>query len=66
MTSPAQCRAVRALLDWTQADLRKVTGLSGVTIWAFEKGGEVRDSNRTLLQLAFEKAGVEFIPEDGK
>ena len=64
MITPAQCRAARALLDWTQADLGKVTGLSAFTIRAFEKGGEVRDSNRKLLQLTFEKAGVEFIPEN--
>lgn len=62
---PAQCRAARGLLDWTQADLSAATGLSVVTVRAFEKGGEMRESNRTLLRLAFEKAGVEFIPENG-
>lgn len=25
----------------------------------------MRDSNKTLLRLAFEKAGIEFIPENG-
>jgi DNA-binding XRE family transcriptional regulator len=65
MLTPAQCRAARALLDWTQADLAQVTGLSAVTIRAFEKGGEMRDSNRKLLQLSFEKAGVQFIPKNG-
>jgi len=25
----------------------------------------MRDSNKTLLTLAFEKAGVQFIPENG-
>jgi transcriptional regulator with XRE-family HTH domain len=65
MLTPAQCRAARALLDWTQSDLADVTGLSAVTIRAFEKGGAMRDSNRTLLQLSFEKAGVQFIPENG-
>lgn len=61
----AQCRAARGLLDWTQADLSTATGLSVVTVRAFEKGGEMRESNRTLLRLAFEKAGVDFIPENG-
>jgi DNA-binding XRE family transcriptional regulator len=65
MITPAQCRAARALLDWTQSDLAAATGLSVVTIRSFEKGGEMRDSNRTLLLLSFEKAGVEFIPENG-
>ncbi len=66
MISPAQCRAARALLDWTQGDLARVTGLSVVTIRAFEKGGEMRESNRTLLRLAFEQAGVELTPENGR
>lgn len=65
MITPAQCRAARALLDWTQGDLAKATNLSVVTIRAFEKGSEMRDSNRTLLILAFERAGVQFIPENG-
>ena len=64
ITSP-QCRAARALLDWTQDDLAKATGLSTVTIRAFERGGEMRDSNRNLLGMAFERAGLEFIPENG-
>ncbi|PVE25968.1 transcriptional regulator [Microvirga sp. KLBC 81] len=51
--------------DWTQADLAQVTGLSVVTIRAFERGGEMRDSNRMLLLLSFEKAGLQFIPENG-
>ena len=63
--APSQCRAARALLDWTQGDLAGATGLSVVTIRAFEKGGEMRDSNKTLLTLAFEKAGVKLIPENG-
>lgn len=61
----AQCRAARALLDWTQGDLAEATGLSVVTIRAFEKGGDMRESNKTLLLLAFEKAGVVLIPENG-
>ena len=36
-----------------------------MTIRAFEGGRDARDSNRTLLELALEKAGVEFIPENG-
>ena len=63
--APAQCRAARALLDWTQSALADATGLSVVTIRAFEKGGEMRDSNKNLLTLAFERAGVEFIAENG-
>lgn len=65
MIDASQCRAARGLLDWTQADLSQVTGLSVVSIRAFEKGREMRDSNRILLRLAFEKAGILFIEENG-
>jgi transcriptional regulator with XRE-family HTH domain len=65
MISPAQCRAARALLDWTQPDLAQKTGLSVVTVRAFEKGGEMRESNRNLLRLSLESAGIQFIPENG-
>lgn len=65
MIDAVQCRAARALLDWTQADLSAATGLSKVTLRAFERGGEMRESNRTLLRLAFEKAGVDFIEANG-
>ena len=65
MIDAVQCRAARALLDWTQESLSTATGLSKVTLRAFEKGGEMRDSNRTLLRLAFEKAGVQFIDQNG-
>ncbi|MCJ2136387.1 helix-turn-helix transcriptional regulator [Methylobacterium sp. J-026] len=64
MISSAQCRAARALLNWTQDDLSKATGLSSVTIRAFEKGGEMRESNRNLLRLSFEKAGLILIDAD--
>ena len=65
MISAAQCRAARALLDWTQDDLARATGLSAVSIRAFEHGGEMRASNRILLSSAFERAGVQLIPENG-
>lgn len=65
MIDPMQCRAARALLEWTQDDLARETGLSAVTIRAFERGGAMRDSNQTLTRLVLERAGVEFIPENG-
>ena len=64
MLTPAQCRAARALLDWTQGRLSEVTGLSAVTIRAFEAGRDARESNRRLLRLAFEREGIEFLDGD--
>lgn len=65
MITAEQCRAARALLNWTQDDLAKHVSISAVSLRAFEKGGDMRDSNRKLLQLALEAAGVQFIPENG-
>ncbi|MEW9617085.1 helix-turn-helix transcriptional regulator [Shinella sp. S4-D37] len=65
MVSPEQCRAARALLNWTQAELAERVSISTVSIRAFEKGGEMRDSNLKLIRMTFEAAGVTFIPENG-
>lgn len=65
MLTAEQCRAARGLLDWTQSDLAARASISAVSIRAFEKGGDMRDSNRKLLQLTLEAAGVQFIPENG-
>ncbi len=65
MLTPAQCRAARALLDWTQAELSAAAGLSAVSLRAFEKGGPIRESNARRLRSALETAGVDFIPENG-
>ena len=65
--SPAQCRAARALLDWSQDDLAAAASVAKKTIADQERGSR-RPYDRTLdaLQAAFESAGAEFIPEDGK
>lgn len=60
MIHPSQCRAARALLNWTQADLAERTSISAVSIRAFERGGEMRESNLRLIRLTFEAAGVTF------
>jgi DNA-binding XRE family transcriptional regulator len=63
MLKPSQCRAARALLEWTQSDLAGRTSISAVSIRAFEKGGDMRDSNLRLLTLTFEAAGIIFQDE---
>ncbi len=65
MLSPEQCRAARALLEWTQGDLAEKVSVSAVSIRAFEKGGEMRESNQKLLRMTFEQAGIQFIDENG-
>jgi transcriptional regulator with XRE-family HTH domain len=59
--TPAQCRAARALLDWSQSDLASASKVATKTIVNFER----QDRNpyaRTLddIRAALEAAGVEF------
>lgn len=66
MISPAQCRAARGLLSWTQADLAKAASVGVVTVRQFEgESGTPRPATLTVLQQALEAAGLEFIPENG-
>jgi transcriptional regulator with XRE-family HTH domain len=59
---PAQCRAARALLDWTQDDLARSAEVGEVTLRQFERGAtEPRRAILKALQGALEQAGVKFI-----
>lgn len=64
--SPAQCRAARGLLNWTQEKLASKVGVAHKTIYNFEK--ELRtplNVSRAAIKQAFEEAGIEFTPNDG-
>lgn len=64
--SPAQCRAARGLLSWSQDHLATVTRLSRSTIAGFERGErEPTRANLEMLRRIFEDAGVQIIPENG-
>ena len=66
MISPAQCRAARGLLSWTQADLARAASVGVVTVRQFEgESGTPRPATLTVLRQALEEAGLEFIPENG-
>jgi len=60
--TPAQCRAARALLDWSQLDLVEQSGVTQKTITDFERSS-TKPYGRTLdaIVAAFEAAGIEFI-----
>ena len=64
--SSEQCRAARGLLGWSQADLSRASKTATKTIADFERGAR-EPYARTLddIRGAFERAGVEFIPENG-
>jgi len=69
MFSVRQMKAARALLAWSQGDLAEASGVSEPTIARLESedgeqvGGRAETSGK--LKAALEKAGVEFIPENG-
>jgi transcriptional regulator with XRE-family HTH domain len=64
--TPAQSRAARGLLDWSQAELGKKANLSESTVRDFEKGRRLPTiNNLEAIRRAIESAGVEFIAENG-
>jgi transcriptional regulator with XRE-family HTH domain len=64
--SPAQCRAARALIGWSQDKLAAESRVAKATIANFE-ANKRSPYERTLadLQETLEAAGVEFIAENG-
>ena len=66
--TPRLCRAARALTGFEQKDLASASGVSKSTIWAFEikdEGARLASANNRALIEAFERAGIELIPENG-
>jgi transcriptional regulator with XRE-family HTH domain len=59
MISPAQCRAARALLDWTQAHLAAKAIVTPREVQLFERGD--RPSIGTDLAAVLMAAGVRFV-----
>jgi predicted transcriptional regulator len=64
-----QMKAARALLAWSQGDLAAASGVSEPTIARLESADDGplggRPDTGQALVVALEKAGVEFIPENG-
>lgn len=66
MISPEQCRAARALLDWSQQELADRAKVGIVTVRQLEAGQhEPRRSTLDVVRRALEGAGVVFIDENG-
>ena len=63
-----QVRAARALLRWEQRDLAEASGISLPSVKRLEtQPGALAAQERTIMELrkALERAGVEFISENG-
>jgi len=63
--TPVQCKMARAALSWGTRDLARNAGVSPDTIARLERGERLRDATVDVVKAAFEKAGLEFIPENG-
>ncbi|MCR4378069.1 MAG: helix-turn-helix domain-containing protein [Rhodospirillales bacterium] len=66
MIISAQCRAARALLNWSRKDLADAAKVAERTIVDFERGAR-EPYERTLRDIreALEGAGVVFIAQNG-
>lgn len=65
--SPAQCRAARALIDWTQPRLAEAAGLGLSTVVDFERERrKVSADAEAAIRAALEAAGVIFVAENGQ
>jgi transcriptional regulator with XRE-family HTH domain len=61
-----QCKMARAALNLGVRDLAKLAKVSPNTVTRFERGESMHQRTLDALQAALEKAGVEFIPQNGK
>jgi len=67
MVTPAQIRAARGLLKWTQAILAHKAALSTVTLNMIENESVApRMGTLDSIQRALEQGGVEFLDEQGQ
>jgi transcriptional regulator with XRE-family HTH domain len=64
--TPTQCRAARGLLEITQPELAHAADLGLSTIVDFEKQRRVVSMEAVeAIRAALERAGIEFINENG-
>jgi transcriptional regulator with XRE-family HTH domain len=67
LSNPAQIRAARALVGWSQTEVAIAAGLSVPTIKRAEADGGIRVSEDAVdaIVRVLKRAGVEFIAENG-
>ena len=66
MITGAQCRAARALVEWTREKLASNSGVDALIIEEFERRISLPGEDVChTLQIALENAGAVFIAENG-
>jgi transcriptional regulator with XRE-family HTH domain len=66
MITSAQSRGARGLLGWSQQTLADRAGVGIMTVHQFEKdGSRPRRATIDVIRRALERAGIEFIDENG-
>jgi transcriptional regulator with XRE-family HTH domain len=63
--TPVQMRMARAALGLGVRELAEKAGVAANTVTRIENGADAKQSTIAALRAALEKAGVEFIDEDG-
>jgi DNA-binding XRE family transcriptional regulator len=61
----AQCKMARAATGWGVRELARAAEVSTDTIVRLERGDTLRESTVEAIRTALEKAGIEFIAENG-
>ena len=62
--SSRQVKCARACLDWTREQMAEAAGISAGTVYNLENG-KIALKSLEAIQHAVEKAGWEFLPDDG-
>lgn len=61
----SQCRAARAMLDWSPEKLSEAAGIDPAVLTSFEHGQNGSDAEMiNRLRSSLEKAGVSFIDDN--
>lgn len=63
MITAAQCRAARALIDWTADRLAGEAGLSVEQLEELERGGRLDSELNRRVRRALEEGGASFLSE---
>lgn len=62
IASSGQCRAARAFLDWSQAELARRSRVARAVIVKFESGKRIHRRTAMAITDALEQNGVRFLP----